>query len=115
MGLADLAVNAAISGMLDKFVNPKIAGIGKVKKLWHKDNKFYATVVLDDLEDNPIDIEASDIKVAPDYSSVTVGKYEANKAFAKNALNKFATKPIPVPDGATRLAFSGVAKMLKLG
>ena len=97
----------------DKVINPRLEGVGKLEDLDWKDRKLTGRLLLDGLEHEPLELACEEISLAPDGSSVTVGKFTANKKFAQTALDRYlAGKPIHVPEGAPRLAVSGLAKLL---
>lgn len=104
----------ALNGVKDKFMNPNLDGIGVVREISYRDKMLFLTIALDGLEDRPIDLRCSDIKIAPDGSTITIHGFESNIAFAQNALNRFATRPFKVPEGGARMAVMAVKKALGL-
>lgn len=114
MGLLSMATTVALKGVKDKLVNPNIEGIGVVKEISFRDRTLFLTVVLDGLEDRPIEISCSRLEIAPDGSSVTVHEFQSNMPFAQNALNRFAVRPFSVPEGGARMAVVAAKKGLGL-
>lgn len=100
---------------MDKLINPRLAGIAKVKSLSLDNRKIYLTCVLDGLENVDIQVVCNDLAIAEDGSFIEVGNFTSNMPFAENALNTFAAKKYPVPeDGMARKALVIVKKTLGL-
>lgn len=114
MGLRTFAANKALGWIKEKFVNPNIEGIGTVKKILFENGKLLLTVELTGLEDRPIDITASDIRIAPDNSSIEVRMFESNMPFVQTALNRFATRAFDVPEGSARMGLATAKAVLGL-
>lgn len=115
MGLLDMGLKIGLDQVRDNVINPRLEGIGKVEDITFKDKKLYARLRLVDLEQHPLEIVCEGIKLAPDGSTVIIGKFTANKSFMQVALDRYlAGKPINVPDGAPRLAVMGARKFLGL-
>lgn len=108
------ALQMALNGIKEKFVNPNIEGIATVKEMCWKDKTLYLLLVLNGLEDHPIEVTASDIKIAPDCSSITIGSYDSNMPFAYNALNQFGKSPIAIPEGNARMGLKMAKSALGL-
>lgn len=94
----DKAVSLALIVIKEKVVNPNLEGIGTVREISYKNGKILLTVILEGLEDHPLSIEASDIEIAPDASTIKVNKFAANIPFAHNALNRFAVTEFNIPE-----------------
>lgn len=114
MGIRDKAFSIALNSIKDKYMNSHLEGIGVVKSIAYKDGKLILTVVLEGLEDHPLSIEAGEIEIAPDGSTIKVGKFNANIPFANNALNRFATNKFNVPEGGARTALKTAKTLLGL-
>ncbi len=115
MGLLDMGVKMGLDKVRESVVNPRLEGIGKVEEMTFRDKKLYARLQLEDLEDHPLEITCEDISVAGDGSSVTVGKFTANKKFMRTALDRYlAGRPIPIPEGKARLAILAAKKLMGL-
>lgn len=116
MGLLDMAVGAALNAVRDKALNPRLAGIGQVCQINYDKNKgsLSLQIILVGLEDRPIAVEARDVEIAPDGSSVMVKSFSSPLPFAHNALNRFATRPFPVPEGMARIALKTARAVLGL-
>ncbi len=112
--IKDKGISMALNSLKEKFVNPNIEGIGTVKAISYADKQLHLTLVLVGLEDRDIDITCKDISIAEDGSSVMVGAYTSNMPFAENALNRFASQPFEVPEGAARGALVMAKKALGL-
>lgn len=108
------AIAVALNQIKERFVNPNIDGIGVVKSLSYDQGKIQLTVILEGLEDHPLAIEASDIEIAPDGSTIKVGNFMSNLAFAHNALNKFAVREFEVPEGSARTGLLMAKKVMGL-
>lgn len=107
-------LSKALNGLKEKFVNPNLEGIATVREIAYRDKMLFLTLILEGLEDKPIEVWGSGVEIAADGSSIKISKYESNMPFAKTALNRFATMPIPVPEGAARLATIAAKKALGL-
>ncbi len=112
--LIEKGANKALNSLKEKYVDPNIEGIGKVKAISYQNKQLYLTVVLDGLENIDINVTCKDISIAKDNSSITIGSYTSNMPFAENALNRFARKPFDVPEGAARTVLSGAKIALGL-
>lgn len=98
--LKNKAVSLALLVIKEKVVNPNLEGIGTVREISYKDGKIYLTIILEGLEDHPMSIEASDIEIANDASTIKVNKFKANKPFLHNALNRFAVCKFDIPESS---------------
>lgn len=115
MGILDFATRAALNKFKDSAINPRLEGVATVEDISYKDKKLTLRCVLEGFPAVPIDIVCEDISFAPDGSSVIVGKFASNAAFAHNALARFvAGKPFPIPEGAARLGAMAAKKVLGL-
>lgn len=112
--LREKTAQFALNMVKDKFVNPNLDGICTVNEIRYHEKALALKLTLDGLEDRPIEIICSDFEIAPDCSTITIRKYESNMPFAQNALNRFASNPIPVPEGGARTAVSAARKVLGL-
>lgn len=113
----DCIRNSAIGVVLNKVVknviNPKLDGIGIVEEISWRGKELFLRVRLNGLEDRPLELGCSRISCSPDGSSVSIGQFASNMAFAANALQSFvAGRPIAVPEGSARLAVVTAAKVL---
>lgn len=104
----------ALNMVKDKFVNPNLDGICTVSEIRYHDKALSLTLTLDGLEDRPIEVTCSDFEIAPDCSTITIRQYESNMPFAQNALRRFASRPIPIPEGGARTAMGTARKVLGL-
>lgn len=116
MGLFGIAVGAALSAVRDKVLNPRLVGIGEVSKITYDKHEGVLSlqIVLLGMEDRPITVEARDMEIAPDGSSIRVKSFRSPLPFAHNALNRFATRPFPVPPGMARIALKTAKPVLGL-
>lgn len=112
--IKNMAVSVALNGLKEKLVNPNLEGIGKVTEISFKDKTIFVTVVLEGLEDTPIEACCRKIEIAPDGSSVTLADFDSKLPFAKNALNRFAAKTFDIPEGKTRSALAAAKKTFGL-
>lgn len=94
-------------------MNPNLEGIGSVRSINYRDGKLWITIILEGLEDHPLEIEAENIKISADGSAVEIGRYAANIAFAQNALNQFGKK-FSIPEGKSRTGLLMAKKILGL-
>lgn len=116
MGLLDYPVKLALSKAKDAYINPQLEGIGAVEELTWKDGSIRGTLRLADLEDHPIEVVCSDIRIAPDGGSIVIGKLASNKKFAENAFKRFVEgRQFEIPEGAARAAALTARKLLGLG
>lgn len=93
---------------------PDISGITKISEVSFKNGKLLLTATLAGLEDRPIHIEAAEIHVPDDGSSIKIGKFRSDMPFVDNALNRFAMEAFNVPEGDARAVLVEVAKILNL-
>lgn len=77
-----------------------LEGLGVIKEFSYKNRKLFATLVLEGLPDSPISVEAADLEIAPDGSTVSVKSLKSNMPFVHNALNRFVKGPFNVPVSA---------------
>ncbi len=106
--------NYALGKVKEKLMNPVLEGIGVVKEISWRDGSLFLTLVLEGLEDRPIDVRCSEIEIAPDGSALTIHKFESNMPFAQTALNRFGTRAIEIPEGNARFAVVTAKKTLGL-
>lgn len=115
MGLMDLPIKMALNKTRDSYINPQLEGIGILEELNWKDGKLSGVLRLVDMEDQPIEVTCSDIKMSPDASSVRIGSFSSNKKFAETALKRFAeNRDFSIPEGAARIAAKTAKKILNL-
>lgn len=111
----DKIVEIALNKIKEKIVDPEIDGIGVVKEIRYKDGKALLTIALEGLEDRPITVEASDIVIAQDGSSITINTFNSNMPFAKKGLTRFlAGKSLPIPE-ENRSSVVMAKKLLNIG
>lgn len=106
--------NYALRKVKEKLVNPALEGIGVVREISFKDGSLFLTLILEGLEDRPIDVRCSEIEIAPDGSQLTIHQFESNMPFAQNALTRYGTRPIDIPEGSARFAVATAKKALGL-
>ena len=87
-----------------------LEGLGVVREFSYKNGRLFLAITLEGLEDHPISIEARDIEIAPDGSSVTVKSLMSDMPFAHNAMNRFARGTFEIPESGR--AFLKSAKCL---
>lgn len=109
-GIANIALNT----LKEKLMSQYLDGIGIIKKISYENGKIFLTLILEGLEDKPIDITCSEIDIAADGSAITVRQFESNMPFVKNVLNRYAVKTFAIPSGKARLAAECVKKGLGL-
>lgn len=115
MGLMDIPIKLALNKAKESYINPQLEGIGTLEDLVWKDGAIHGTLLLVDMEDQPIEVEASNIKIAPDASSISIGSLRSNKRFVANGLKRFVEgKEFPIPEGAPRTAALAAKKLLRL-
>lgn len=112
--LKNKAIKIALQQLKERVLNPNLEGIGIVKDMVYEDKKLRLTLILAGLEDKPITIQCDDIVIAEDGSSIIVEKFESNMEFARNALNRFATRRFDVPEGMARFALKSAKTVLGL-
>ncbi|MBQ9407180.1 MAG: hypothetical protein IJU37_10665 [Desulfovibrio sp.] len=111
----DMAVRKALAEIKDRLLNPALKGIGIVTQIAYRDKKLSLTCQLNGLEDSPIEVSVGTIAIADDASQLRLGDFEANRAFAQNALNLFAARTYDVPDTtAVRFSLKTAKKVLGL-
>lgn len=113
-GMRDKLVSLALSRMKGRYMDANLEGIGTIKDIAYRQGQLVLTVVLEGLEDRPLTIGASEVEIAPDGSSIKVGKFDSNMAFANNALNRFAVREFPIPEGSARTALKMARTVLGL-
>ena len=106
--------NYALRKIKEKLVNPSLDGIGVVREISFREGSLFLTLVLEGLEDRPVDVRCSEIEIAPDGSQIMIHRFESNMPFAQNALNRFAVRPIDIPEGGARVAVLTAKKALGL-
>lgn len=112
--MKDAAVTMALGKIRDKALAPYMEGIGTVETINYKNKKLFLGLSLEGLP-QPIEVECSDICLAPDGSTVTVNCFSANLPFAQTVLDRFAAgKSFEIPEGAARLAVVAAKKVLGL-
>lgn len=74
--------------------------LGVIREFSYKNGRLFLTIALEGLQDHPISIEAKDIEIAPDGSSITVKSLVSNMPFVHNALNRFASGTFEVPENS---------------
>jgi hypothetical protein len=94
----DAALRATLMQLKDKLLNKAIEKFGTINEIDYKDKKLTLTCELNGLEGNPIEVTIGMLKIADDGSHITVGDFDSNREFAKNALNMFAAKEYAVPE-----------------
>lgn len=77
-----------------------LEGLAVIREFSWKNKKLFITLVLEGLPDNPISVEASDLEIAPDCSSIIVKSFKSDMPFVHNALKRFAEGSFDVPEGA---------------
>lgn len=112
--LKESVANFALAKIRKKYVDPVLEGIGVVREISLRNGSLYLVLVLEGLEDRPIDVRCSDIEIAPDGSQIRIGKFESNMPFAQTALNRFGVRPIPIPEGNARVGVVAAKKALGL-
>lgn len=112
--IKNMAVSVALNGLKEKFVNPSLEGIAKVTEISFKDKAISATILLEGLEDRPIEACCRKIEIAPDGSSVTLSDFESRLPFVKNALNRFAARTFAIPEGNARGVLAAAKKTFGL-
>lgn len=103
-GLRKKAIDMALGVFREKFVNPRLEDIGTITAISFRDKKIYMTLVLNGLDDRPIELSCANISIAADGSSLELSGFTSNMAFVENALNRFAPQSIDVPEGKGRVA-----------
>lgn len=101
MGLFDSVKKIGVQKILDTAaaaINAKYGDIGLIQSVTLDDNVIKIILVLNGLEDVPLEAVCRSIKISEDGSKVELGDFTANKAFLANALNTFATGTFEVPD-----------------
>lgn len=112
--LKNRTVNLALNSIKGIVVNPNIEGIGTVQEIKYADGKCHVKLLLNGLEDKPIDITCEDIKIGDDGSYVLIEKFTSNMPFVQNALNKFASQKFDIPEGSARFAVKSAKSILNL-
>lgn len=112
--IKDAAVTMALGKIRDKVLAPYLEGIGTVETINYKNKKLFLGLLLNGLP-QPIEVECSEICLAPDGSAVTVNTFSASIPFVQTALDRFAAgKSFEVPEGAARLAAKAAKTVLGL-
>ena len=88
----------AMEGLKKTLINPAIKGIGEITDITFKNRELRLTLLLDGLEDKPVEVICRSVFISPAGDSVTVGDFSSNMPFAQNALNRFAARTYEVPD-----------------
>ncbi len=113
--IKDKMVDAALFQVVDKLLNPKVANIARISRIAIEDGKLSMRLVLKGLENTEMDVQCSNITIAEDGSSISLGNYTSNMEFLQNALNQFATLTIPVPENTmTRATLKTVKAVLNM-
>lgn len=110
--LKNKAINLGLDALKERIMSEYLEGIGVIKALAWKDGRLTVELILNGLEDRPIEVIARDIEIAPDGSSIRINAYEANMPFAATALNRYAVRAFAVPDGLARAAVQAIRKTL---
>jgi len=108
----DAAMKAALMQLKDKLLNQAIEKFGTINEIDYKNKKLSLTCELKGLEGNPIEVSIGMLKIANDGSHITVGDFDSNREFAKNALNMFAAKEYAVPENT--IIRGGLATLKKV-
>lgn len=108
------AVAIALDQIRQRMINPGLKGIAEARDLCFKDGQISATVILEGLEDRPVDIVCENINVDSDGTGISVGNFESNMPFVQNALKLIEGRKFPVPTGMARAALSTAKKLLNL-
>lgn len=108
----NMALGPALNGLRDKFINPQLAGIGKINAMDWRDQKLHLTLTLEGLPDKPIAVECANIEISPDADSIRIGSFNASLPFAQNALDRFGHGPFSIPEGAARTALKAARPFL---
>ena len=111
--LKDGAIQAGLDKFRDNIINPLVKDYGVVKSMVWKDSRLVCVVNLLGLEEIDLEVSCGHIHIWDDASKVQFRDFKANKEFLQNALNKYATREIDVPDNALlRTALLGLRKIL---
>lgn len=98
-------LDVVLNKVRQKMINQQIEDIGTVEELAFKNRELYLKIKLAGLEDRPIDVKGSDIKISEDGAKVRIGKFDSNMPFLDNALNRFLKdKSFAIPEGSARMA-----------
>lgn len=112
--LKNMTASIALTGLKEKLVNPNLEGIGRVTDISFKDKTIFVTLVLDGLENQPIEACCRKIEVAPDGSSVKLSDFDSKLPFVKNALNRFAARSFDIPEGKVRALLAAAKRTFGL-
>lgn len=113
--IKDMVKRAALNKVREKMINPQLAGIGTVEELSIRDKGVYLVVKLAGLEDRPIDVKCSDINIAEDGSSVTIGHCESEMPFVREAMARFLqNRKIDLPEGNARKSALTIKKLFNI-
>lgn len=103
--IKNMLVQTALNKVREKMINPRLEGIGTVEQLTIKGKEIFLIIKLAGMENTPIDVTGSEISIAEDGSSVTIGKFESNMPWVQNALDMFmANRPMSIDDADVRKA-----------
>ena len=105
-------INFGMGTFREWLMGEYLDGIGVIRELTWKDGVLHLEIILNGLEDRPIDVSARDIEIAPDASAITIRSFESNMPFAQTALSRYATRTFAVPEGKGRSAVKALAKAL---
>ena len=94
----DATMRAALMQLKDRLLNQAIEKFGTINEIDYRDKKLSLTCELKGLEGNPIEVSIGLLQIADDGSHITIGDFDSNREFAKNALNMFAAKEYAVPE-----------------
>lgn len=111
-GIKDKMVTLALRKVVDMALASWLEGIGAVDDIAYRDGKVFLRLMLEGLA-NDVEVECSEIVIAPDGSSVKIDKISSNVACVDTALDRFvAGKSFAVPEGAARLGLIAANKVL---
>lgn len=115
MGLLDVPIRLALNRAKDSYINPALKGIGVVEEIAWKNGALRAVLRLKGLENEPVEVECADIRLAPDASFISIGSFVSNKEFATEALRRYvAGRSFTIPEGGARTAALAAKKILGL-
>ncbi|MDO5537877.1 MAG: hypothetical protein Q4F72_10165 [Desulfovibrionaceae bacterium] len=115
MGFIDIwggPASAALNTFLKPALQDYLEGIVVIEEIRLKDKRPELTVELVGLPGTKADIRINRLEISDDCEKVTVGAYESNLPFLKNALNKFAETTIELPDNAAVRKGLGLVKTI---
>ena len=114
-GIKNMFLRAALNKVREKMVNPKLEGIATVEELVFKGKELFLVVRLAGLEDRPVEITCSDIKIADDGGSIEIERFISNMPFVQNGLGAFLYgRSLELSDPAARSAAATAKKLFNL-